>query len=79
MRLKGYQPQPPSGRTGVLRAKGRFWIVFINPNCNPNRCYEILKPPYQFFKIRFGLGWDIGREKRSGVREARAGEAQVNK
>jgi hypothetical protein len=32
----------------------------INPNSNPNRCYEFLKPPYHFSEIRFRLGWGVG-------------------
>jgi hypothetical protein len=55
-----------------------YWRVFINPNFNPNRCYEILKPPDHFSEIRFGLGRGVGGEKRYEVREVRAGEAQVN-
>jgi hypothetical protein len=37
-----------------------YWRVFINPIFNPNRCYEILKPPYHFSEIRFELGWGVG-------------------
>jgi hypothetical protein len=60
--------------TVLLSFEREYCMVFINPNFNSNRCYEILKPPYHG-----GLGWGVGGEKRSGVREARAGEAQVNK
>jgi hypothetical protein len=56
-----------------------YWIVFINSNFNPNRCYQILRPPDHFSEIQFGLGWGVGEEKRSGMREVRAGAAQVNK
>jgi hypothetical protein len=38
--------------------------VFINPNFNPSRCYEILKSPIHFPK--FGSDWAgvLGGEKR---------------